>query len=96
MIMPTPEQCNENAKVGENDDGRGLYACWYPQMGGYGSRCVVVAPYAPTRPDDGPGCFEAYVWHDGEFPFSDREPARLHHCRAAQFVRFGTLVEGLK
>ncbi len=97
---PTAEQCNQNAQV-EDFEGRRAYACWYPQMGGYGSRAVVLPGDPPDAYDDDPmpPCFEAYVWHDGEFPFSDadagRTPAHLHHCSAAQFVAFGQWVLGL-
>lgn len=62
------------------------FACWYPQMGGYVGKCVVEPMGGP---DD---CFEAFVWHDGEFPFSTEYGDRvavLHHCSAAQFVKFG-------
>lgn len=83
---PTPEECSSRAKIGEG------WACWYPQMGGYVGKCVVV-------PSDGT-CFDAWVWHDGEFPFSantsDCGPTRLHHCDPEQFVRFGELVASLK
>ena len=57
-------------------------------MGGYGAHCMV----EPSTSED---CFEAYVWHDGEFPFSDESggsPVRLHHCLAEQFVNFGNFV----
>jgi len=64
-------------------------ACWYPQMGGFTSCCVVVTSGADS-------CFSAYVWHDGEFPFDDGSesgPVRhIHHCMAEQFVNFGELV----
>jgi len=57
-------------------------ATWYPQMGGYCGKCIVV-PIGD--------CFDAYVWHDGDFPFSgDAPPTFLHHCDPQQFIRFGT------
>lgn len=93
MRNPTHDECTTNAPI-DLDDGRTGYACWYPQMGGYVSHCVVV---------EHDGCFEAFVWHDGDFPFvlgHDRpwpdepvlSPSRLHHCDADQFVRFGETV----
>lgn len=83
---PTAEQCTARAALGD-----GFYALWYPQMGGYVSKAVVHC--------DGPdGCLEVWVWHDGEFPFSDadaddwtgepKKPKHLHHCDAEQFRRF--------
>jgi len=51
-------------------------------MGGYCGKAVAVL-YKDI------GCFDVYVWHDGEFPFGDESPTRLHHCDPGQFVRFG-------
>lgn len=83
---PTPEQCSSNAKLAEN-----VYACWYPQMGGYTSRCVISL--------HSNGCFDAYVWHDGEFPFGPDDnkglATEVHHCDAKQFIDFGRLVQNL-
>jgi len=90
---PTGEQCNKCARVDFN--GRRAFATWYPQMGGYCSKSVIV--------EDGQ-CFGAFVWHDGQFPFSDdghacddcgsrRSPAYIHHCDASQFVNFGQRVD---
>lgn len=41
--------------------------------------------------------FEAFVWHDGEFPFSEagRSPTHLHHCGAEQFITFGQFVRSI-
>jgi hypothetical protein len=76
---PTPEQCECGEEVALPNGGKGK-ALWYPQMGGYVGRCVVV----PSA-----SCFDVYVWHDGEFPFEGESPVRLHHCNPEQFVRFG-------
>ncbi len=83
---PTAAQCSAKASL-----GNGYYALWYPQMGGYVGKAVVHA-----ASDD--GCVEVWIWHDGEFPFSDgdedgwtgeaRKPARLHHCDVEQFRQF--------
>lgn len=99
---PTADQCSANARV-EDWNGEPAYACWYPQMGGYGSFAVVVP--GPVRTanqgaEGAAGCFEAFVWHDGEFPFSGedggtRRPVHLHHCDPVQFIEFGEWVAGL-
>ena len=79
MDQPTTDQCTARARVGDG------YACWYPQMGGYASRAVVVP--------DGHGCADVYVWHDGDFPFDDGSPpTELHHCDGRQFVDFGNFL----
>lgn len=88
---PTADDCSNNA-VFEWGAHRCM-AIWYPQMGGYVGKAVVVGEA------DG-GCFEAYVWHDGQFPFSDDPryhggtlpPVKIHHCMAGQFVEFGEAV----
>jgi hypothetical protein len=73
---PTADECTRRAKV--MDHG---WAGWYPQMGGYVSKCVAV----PAG-----DCWDVYVWHDGDFPFREgRPPRELHHCEPAQFVEFG-------
>jgi len=97
MKAPTDEQIANNAWIEWIDTrGRSLrgFACWYPQIGGYVARCIVV-PISRGAGDQG-FCFDAFVWHDGEFPFSDedRSPAMLHHCSANQFIEFGELVLG--
>lgn len=81
MREPTAEECSNRRPVMLDDERTGL-ACWYPQMGGYVAKAVVVR--------DG-SCVDVYVWHDGQFPFSEegRSPACLHHCDGEQFVRFG-------
>ncbi len=86
---PTGDQCQKNAVVFEDEHNIG-YADFYPQMGGYCGFCVVVI----NKKDMGGGCFDVWVWHDGEFPFSetDGSPARLHHCMAEQFIKFGKTV----
>lgn len=82
---PTPEQCSKNEPVTVEDPHRGTVrgtAAWYPQMGGYVGKCIL----EPAGAD----CFDAYVWHDGEFPFgaAGQVPVRLHHCDPEQFARF--------
>lgn len=93
MREPTSDECEQGAKL-PDVAGCPAYACWYPQMGGYVAKAVVVLT--------SDGCFEAYIWHDGEFPFSDedefcRGPVRhLHHCVAEQFISFGRFVRRLQ
>lgn len=61
-------------------------------MGGHVGRCVVT--YS--------GCFDVYVWHDGEFPFGGRagrdarSPIKLHHCDPDQFIEFGRFLKGIE
>ena len=82
MRQPTSEECTANTVV----DGR--MAIWYPQMGGYTGKAWV--ENAQSIPN---GCFDVYLYHDGEFPFhGDEEPVELHHCMAEQFIRFGQKV----
>lgn len=81
---PTFEQIKNHEIVYRDHDEVG-YACWYPQMGGYVGKCVIVL--GPS------GCFSAYVWHDGEFPFEGSSPVNLHHCDPQQFIEFGELVK---
>ena len=84
---PTSDECSASAVV--EHDGCQWLAAWYPQMGGYTSRCWVQINGRGSIND----CFDCYVWHDGEFPFGDGQaPAELHHCDARQFVKFGVTV----
>ena len=99
--LPTGDECNNHSPI--EYGGRVAFACWYPQMGGYGGKCVVVS-CANQNDGESPAeaCFDIYVWHDGEFPFAPdsdiehlgyaREPTQLHHCSAEQFIRFGETV----
>lgn len=84
---PTGDQCSENTRI-KCADGVERVAAWYPQMGGYVGACLIELGAAK--------CFEVMVWHDGEFPFDDRQPGTLHHCSAEQFIEFGELVKNLK
>lgn len=88
---PTGDQCNANTRLPDFGEMK-CYACWYPQMGGYCGKCVVAVYDDPM----GEGCFEAFVWHDGEFPFRDEEPREIHHCSPDQFIEFGELVKSLQ
>ncbi len=84
MREPTAQECTDHAQVGEG------VAAWYPQMGGYTGKAVVV----PVG--DGSGCCDVHVWHDGGFPFGDGEkPVSLHHCNGRQFIEFGMFLAGL-
>lgn len=64
-------------------------ATWYPQMGGYVGKCWVRVSGGPNS------CFEALVYHDGEFPFTEDKgpPTRIHHCMVGQFRTFADDVE---
>jgi hypothetical protein len=66
-------------------------------MGGYAGKAVAV--------DLGDADLDVYVWHDGEFPFSDddarflgdeekpKTPVKVHHCDVGQFRLFADQVE---
>ena len=60
------------------------------EMGGYVGASVVLLDKS-----EGATCFDVYIWHDGEFPFSGKEPHILHHCEAEQFIEFGRRVQKL-
>lgn len=82
---PTSQQCTDKARL-TLDDGRPAHAIWWPKMGGYGGRALVVGHTG--------GCGEVYVWHDGEFPFSSdgprgRQPVQIHVCDPEQWVELG-------
>lgn len=87
---PTYEDCNAHKFLGFTPEHERKYACWYPQMGGYSSKAVIIT----TNSNIGNECFDAFIWHNGEFPFSDTEesPRRIHHCMPSQFIDFGELV----
>jgi hypothetical protein len=93
---PTSDQCNAHARLPDMD-GKAAFAVWYPQMGGYCSKCIVLLDIANSPGHIG-CCFDVWIWHDGAFPFSDdgdpegRSPVFLHHCGADQFVSFGELI----
>lgn len=83
IIEPTGEQCSRREVLWEDEDEIAWASFSYPQMGGYGCRSIVVA----GKIED--GCFDIYIWHDGEFPFGGKPPVELHHCSAEQFIQFG-------
>lgn len=93
---PTAEDCTAHTRFEWN--GRQCMAIWYPQMGGYSGKAVVSV--------DPVGCFDTWVWHDGEFPFSDDGyefggrvndgPNYLHHCDPTQFVSFGEALNAMQ
>lgn len=85
---PTSEACNSGFEY-DLPGGSRAKACWYPQMGGHVGKCVVV--FHPSSN----GCFEAYVWHNGDFAFDDEDgaPVHIHHCDPEQFIEFGEMVK---
>lgn len=90
---PTAEQCKNQERV-DLGNGQSGWACWYPQMGGYVGKAVIV------KDED---CHNVYVWHDGDFPFNGDDPWRetpnpriLHHCDGSQFIAFGELLVGIE
>lgn len=91
-----PYPADKNSGDVVEHEGQRFVVCSYPSMGGYGGTCLV-------NVDDAEGCFEAFVWHDGEFPFTavdydgvPNSPAHLHHCSAQQFIDFGKQVLALQ
>jgi hypothetical protein len=89
---PTGRECEDHVAI-RLADGRTGYAIWYPQMGGYCGRAVIA---------DSDGCFDVWIWHDGDFPFNGDDPYRLtkgprelHHCDPVQFIQFGETVNRL-
>jgi hypothetical protein len=99
---PTSEDCEKNSSVVwvTSHWTRHGFAAWYPQMGGYVGRALIFPQTEETNVDAKAGdvCFDVYVWHDGEFPFGDRDAdgrivALLHHCSPRQFIEFGELVQ---
>lgn len=90
-LEPTSVQCSRNDVI-TFEDHRYL-ATWYPQMGGYGAHCLIdLDSVDGTRDSD--RCFDAIIWHDGEFPIGGSEsPSVIHHCRAQQFINFGLVVQ---
>lgn len=61
---PTPDQCSQRHRF--EWSGLECMAVWYPQMGGYVGKAVVVAN----------DCMETYVWHDGGISIQRRERSR--------------------
>ena len=82
---PTADDCSNGSCMFVTDTQRG-HAIWYPQMGGYVGKAVAV-----TNRDCEDPCIDVYVWHDGNFPFSEdgENPRLIHHCDADQFIEFG-------
>ena len=85
---PTSDECSAERRFVWEDQP--AIAVWYPQIGGYVGKAVVVIN-DPTQQAN--SCFDVYLWHDGEFPFTGGTPKELHHCMAEQFVRFGDTVQ---
>lgn len=82
---PSAEACSEGRYLGKDPKSEcSLFATWYPQMGGYAAKCIVAI--------NDQGCFDTFIWHNGEFPFTDEPPEALHHCSGEQFVEFGKFV----
>lgn len=84
--QPTAEQCNKRALVAEDED-EVRFATWHPQLGGYGSKCIVQFFKTKSSPNNFPGCFEVWNWHDGEFPSENAD--RKHYCSPEQLIGFG-------
>ena len=103
---PTNYQCSASELVYEDANFYG-YAMWHPQMGGYVAKCVVLMDkswHSTGGLHNGDvigavngGCIDMYVWHNGEFPFSeeDGDPAVVHYCDPEQGISFWTEIRDL-
>lgn len=90
-LEPTSTQCSRHDVI--EFEGHRYLAIWYHQMAKYGSHCLVDLD-AGDDSRSGERCFDTIIWHDGEFPIGGSEsPSVLHHCRAQQFIDFGTSVQ---
>ena len=88
MDRPSDDQCSEHAVL-SNSDTEITYADWHPQIGGYGSPCVV--QFDKISGCQRPGCFEVHNFHDGEFP-TDQIADVKHYCDAGQMIDFALTV----
>lgn len=95
---PTNEQCTNNELVYEDEVSYG-YAMWHPQMGGYVGKCIAVMDkkWHSNGAAISGGCVDLYVWHNGEYPFSEKDgsPALVHYCDPEQGIRFWTKIRDL-
>ena len=88
---PTPEECSARTKG--TWEGQEIIATWFPQLGGYVGKAVVVIENGPADEPDGP---DIWVWHNGEFPFTGEDemsPVNLHVCIPGDHVAFWKWVE---
>ena len=84
MTEPTATQCRDREKV--MHDGIEYTAFWHFQWGGYCGRALL----SVMKSSD---CFDVYVWHDGDFPYSDELPKKYHYCGIDQVRDFCKFVE---
>ena len=90
IVEPTYEEVNKKA-IRILPDGSKEYCMWFPQLGGYHAKMVILV--MPTE-EEYANCIDAYVWHNGDFPFSEEpgypvNPRELHICDAEQWIDFG-------
>ncbi len=89
---PTADECNKQLAVTlTNASGmtRNYTACWYPQVGGYSALCWIEPEGVGER-----ACFDAWVWHDGEFAIEPtEEPDCIHYCSYRQLMLFALLAK---
>ena len=100
IAEPAAAQCSANAPV--TAGGRTGFACWYPSMGGYAAKAIVLHEDDDCTEETHGDCgIDVAIWHNGDFPFSGEftdvpsNPVVLHHCSAADFIHFGELVARL-
>lgn len=90
MPVKTPPEKLDTGEV-EVVKGEVRYATYaYPQMGGYCARSVItfskVTGAMGAEGQEDPGCFNAEVWHDGEWPFGGDKVGRVTgKCDSCQY-----------
>jgi hypothetical protein len=82
---PTGDQCTKRERVYEANGEVGYATFGFPQMGGYCGKAVVVFAQGGDAME---GCFDVYLWHDGEFPYEGKPPVETHYCDPKQFAQF--------
>jgi hypothetical protein len=99
VTTPPPEPTSDEVVLGATvnlPDGRWARACWFPSIGGYVGKALVI----PSQVE-GECCTEVWVWHNGQFPFSGQCPACSSECSPVllhvhggqDFIAFGELVD---
>jgi hypothetical protein len=82
---------SDNAKdfgiVKPGEDGFEFWTYGYPQLGGYCAKSRVTFEPTSGSSELEPGCFHVEVWHDGDFPFSEKRQAPVTlNCPVCEFT----------
>ena len=86
MRPPTADEIRNESIV--NFDGLDYKAFWFPQLGGYCGKA-----WLDVRDENNNDCFDVYLYHDGAFPFDDKDPVNLHFCDVDQIKDFYKFVQ---